>query len=133
MKKTTAAVFCVCLLSLSLWAKQGPKRIVFPKGAAKVIVTGNFSNPKATLSYVIRLRAGRTLSVVQEEEPFNQHLVSIGGIMTPSGQDITDWGMGCNNSFETSPTVAGDYTFLVAECNKEKPWRGTFRLIITAE
>ncbi len=104
----------------------GQQRIKFKRGATKTVVSGKLNNYKGVNNYVIRLNAGQTLSISS-----NRYITL--GVSDPSGEDPMDYAADCHGRLEISPTLAGDYKFSVVECRKADPWKGTYKLNITAK
>jgi hypothetical protein len=124
MKKTIiGAVVLMLLASTATFAK--PVRITFKRGAKKAVVSGSMTGFKSRREFVLRLRAGQTLDVSS-----NKSITLT--ILDPSGEDLMDRDLGCNGRASISPTVAGDYKIIVTECLKADPWRGTFKLFVSA-
>ena len=123
-----AAVFTVCLAFLASSAPaQRPTRINFARGARSAVVTGTLSGYRSSRNFVIRVRAGQTLSTAQVGD---RHDITI-AISGPGGEDVGDSDASCNNRREITPTEAGDYSINVVECRKADAWRGQFKFRIT--
>jgi hypothetical protein len=106
---------------------QKATRVRFAKGATTKVVSGHLSGRKDGKTFVLRVRAGQTLSTAQEGDA---HDITI-YITGPRGEDIGDSDASCNNRREVSPTKSGDYRINVVECMKADPWRGTFKFRVT--
>lgn len=127
MKEMFAGVFMLMLFAFqSAVTAQTAKRITFKKGATKAVVTGKFSGYKSKQTYVLRVREGQTLKVDSKNS------VTL-AVLDPAGEDAMDRDLSCNSRAEISPTVAGDYTIIVVECQKADPWRGNFKLNISVK
>lgn len=124
MKKAFIGFLLVAVVGVStVFAK--PVRIVFKRGATKAIVTGKLNGYKGSREFVVRLRAGQTLELSSNRS------ITL-AVIDPSGEDAMDRDLGCNGRASIAPTVAGDYKIIVNECMKADPWKGTFRLYVSA-
>lgn len=127
-------LICVLVLSLTLGLTDlsaqtsRTARITFKRGATSSTVVGSLTGFRDRKVYAIKVRAGQTLSTHQTGS--NNITLSI---TDPNGNDVTDSDASCNNRKSISPTVAGDYTITVTECQKADEWRGTFRFRITVD
>lgn len=124
-KKLSILAVFVALTVVSLQA-QSPTRIKFARGAVSASVTGKLRGYSDHKTYVIKVRAGQTLRTQQT----GKNYITI-SIKDPNGEDVSDSDASCNNRKEVAPTVAGDYTLTVVECQKADAWRGTFRFRVT--
>ena len=102
------------------------KRIKFPKGATKVVVTGTLNGHKDSQTFLLRVNKGQTLKVSSPQ------YVTL-TVLDPAGEDQVDRDASCNSRAEISPTVAGDYKIVVVECLKADPWKGNFKLSVTVK
>ncbi len=109
-----------------LLAAQTPTRIKFARGAVSVNITGKLKGYRDGKKYVIKVRSGQTLRTQQT----GKNYITI-SIKDPNGDDVSDSDASCNNRKEVTPTLAGDYTLTVVECQKADAWRGTFRFRVT--
>jgi hypothetical protein len=103
-------------------------RINFRPGAVRADVSGTLNSFRSRRIYVIRIRAGQTLSTRQiggDKRP-----VTI-AIKDPNGEDVGDSDASCNDRREIARTIAGDYRIEVVECRKADPWRGRFTFRVT--
>ena len=131
MKKNliVLSVLSIVLLASAATAfGQHSTRIVFARGATSKVVSGTLNGWHDKRNFVIRVRAGQTLSTVQVG---NAHDITI-FIAAPNGQDTDDSDASCNNRRKVTPTVAGNYHIQVVECQKADRWRGRFRFRVTA-
>ena len=118
----------VVLLATVASAKQAPRRIKFKLGATTASVTGQLSGWNDKAQYVIRLRAGQTMSLSVEG---NCDACSPDvAVDSPAGaNDTVDPDM-CQCRVEVSNTAAGDYRITVGENRKGERWQGAFVLKI---
>jgi hypothetical protein len=121
-----ALLFSLAFL-ISTAPAQRPTRITFASGASSAIVTGSLTGYRASRNFIIRVRAGQTLSTAQVGD---RHDITI-YIQGPGGEDVGDSDASCNNRREITPTRAGDYRIQVVECKKADPWRGRFKFRIS--
>ena len=122
-----AAAFAACLgFLVPLASAQRPTRITFARGARSAVVTGTLNGDRSSRNFVIRVRAGQTLSTAQVGD---HHDITI-GISGPGNEDVGDSDASCNNRHEITPTEAGDYQINVVECRKADAWRGQFKFRI---
>ena len=124
------AVAVILLITATFAFSQ--QRITFKRGTNQAIVTGNLYGYKGKKVFVIRVRRGQTLRVEQIKPDSSNRYVTL-SIKAPNGEDVTDSDASCNNRKRISPTRAGDYRIEVYECQKADPWRGRFRLKVTAK
>ena len=125
MKKQIAALAMIVALAAAFEA-QTPSRIKFARGAVSANVTGRLAGYSDTKTYIIKVRAGQTLRTQQT----GKNYVTI-SIKDPNGEDVGDADASCNDRKEVRPTVAGDYTLTVVQCQKADEWRGTFHFRVT--
>jgi hypothetical protein len=129
MKKVILLPFAfVLLLAFSSMAfGQGATRITFNKGARSATVSGSLTGSRDHRTYVIRVRAGQTLTT----ESTGRHSITI-GVEAPRGSTYEqDMAADCHDKNEVSQTAAGDYKITVTECVKADRWRGTFRFKVS--
>jgi len=129
MKKLTVVtvfVSCFVLFSMTSFA-QRPTRIKFARGARSAVVSGTLNGYRSSRNFVIRVRAGQTLST---EQVGDHHDITI-TVAGPNGDDVGDSDASCNNRREITPTTAGDYQISVVECLKADVWRGQFKFRVT--
>ena len=124
-KKLSILAVFVALAVVSLQA-QSLTRIKFARGAVSASVSGKLKGYSDHKTYVIKVRAGQTLRTTQT----GKNYITI-SIKDPNGNDPTDADASCNNRKEVNPTIAGDYTLTVVECQKADAWRGTFHFRVT--
>lgn len=102
---------------------QKPTRITFAKGATEKVVTGSMTGFGSKRVYVIRVKAGQTLT----SENAGDNYITI-DIKAPKGSTYEpDLAANCHDQHEVTPTAAGDYIITVTECQKADPWKGTFK------
>jgi hypothetical protein len=123
------AVLIAAAFSLTA-AAQAPKRIKFAPGATSAVVSGHLNGYRLGRRYVIRVRAGQTLTT--RHLGGGTHPITI-FVTDPGGQDVGDSDASCNNRREIVPTVAGDYRIRVVECRKADRWHGPFRFRVTVQ
>lgn len=117
----------VCVFAFSEIANaQNAKRITFAKGATSTVVAGTLAGFDDVKTFVIRVRKGQKLDTVQQGT--NNITISI---TDPNGQDASDADASCNNRKTVTPTIAGDYTLRVVQCQKADEWNGKFSFRIT--
>jgi len=105
---------------------QKPVRVSFKPGATTATVSGSLNGFKTERKFVIRVRAGQTLST----EQISGKPVTV-WISTPSGESYDeDMDLSCHDRRQVQPTSLGDYILTLKECEKADPWKGSFRLRI---
>lgn len=104
----------------------GQTRIAFSRGGVSATVAGRLTDFESQRVYIIRVRQGQTLTTKQ----LSGRPISI-FIIGPDGEEAGDLDASCHNSREIKPTIAGDYTLRVVECQKADPWSGRFRFRVT--
>ncbi len=109
-------------------SSQTPTRIKFSRGSVKAKVSGTLNSYRSMRVYVLRVRAGQTLTTEQIGSSARRVTIFV---KDPNGNDVGDSDASCNNRREISPTEAGDYTIEVVECRKADPWRGGFTFRVT--
>lgn len=115
------------LAAFSAAAHAQTQRIKFARGATSAVVSGTLKSYKSKRTFVIRVRAGQTLTT--EQAGGNAITVEI---KPPAGSTWEpDMAADCHDRHEVSPTDAGDYFLTVTECQKADPYRGRFRLRVT--
>ena len=120
----------VFLISVGVSAQKAT-RIEFYKDSTGATVSSNLRNYKDRKVYVIKVRAGQTLKTEQIKGDSTRYVTV--SIKNPSGKVVGDSDASCNNRKEITPTVAGDYTITIYECQKADEWRGRFRLKVTVK
>lgn len=120
----------VFLISVEVSAQKAT-RIEFYKDSTGATVSSNLRNYKDRKVYVIKIRAGQTLKTEQIKGDSTRYITV--SIKNPSGKVVGDSDASCNNRKEITPTVAGDYTITIYECQKADEWRGRFRLKVTVK
>ena len=108
------------------------KRIEFYKDSTSAVVSSSLRNYKDRKVFVIKVRPGQTLKTEQVKSDSAAHSITV-LIKNPSGKVVGDADASCNNRKEITPTVAGDYTITIYECQKADAWRGRFRLKVTVK
>ena len=128
MRRTSSLAAVILILCATIADLHAQTRIRFPRGAVRTDVSGTLNGYRGRRIYLIRVRSGQTLRTQQ-----------IGGSARPitisvkdrDGNYVGDSDASCNARKEISPTVAGDYTIEVVECQKADPWRGRFTFRVT--
>ena len=125
MKRFIFLAFALVILSMSAISVSAQKttRIKFKKGARSAVVTGTLSGFKGHRTFVIRVRAGQTMTT--EDTGKNPITLWIQG--PPGSNYEQDLAADCHSRNEITPTDAGDYKITVVECEKADPWKGTFK------
>lgn len=118
-----ALLLVVCAASITGF---GQTRIKFARGGVTATASGRLTGFKSARVYIIRVREGQTLATKQ----VSGRPISI-FITGPDGQEAGDLDASCHSNREITPTIAGDYTLRVVECEKADPWSGTFRFRVT--
>lgn len=126
MKKLFVVTLMLIVLSANVFARP-VKRIKFAKGATKTIVSGQLNNFKDSQVFVINLRAGQTFSI----EDIGDNRVTI-SVSDPSGKNVDDYDASCHGNFQMPKTIKGDYRIKVTECMKADPWKGAFKIKVSA-
>ena len=111
---------------------QKAKRIEFYNDSTVSTVSGSLRNYQDRKVYVVKVRPGQTLKTEAAKDNSSPHYVTV-SIKNPSGKIVGDSDASCNNRKEITPTVAGDYTITIYECQKADAWRGRFRLKISVK
>lgn len=127
MRKIILIAFTFVMISIcSAAASAQVTRIHFAPGATSKVVTGTLHSYKSHRKFVIRVRAGQTLTT----EDVGKHPITL-AIKGPPGSNYEqDMAADCHSHNEITPTAAGDYKITVTECQKADPWRGTFKMRI---
>lgn len=115
--------------------KEGPcgtaglptRRIEFPKGATEVTATGTMNGFDDKQVLLIDTRAGQELRI----EDVGDNPVTL-SVCDPDGENVDDYDLSCHGRFKLSKTKKGDYRVFVTECKKADPWKGEYRLKVTA-
>lgn len=128
MKKFVFVTFAVVILTMGAVSVSAQKttRITFKRGARSAVVTGTLNGFRGHRSFVIRVRAGQTMTT--ENIGTNYITLAIAG--PPGSNYEQDMAADCHDRNEISPTDAGDYKITVTECEKADPWKGTFKFRI---
>ena len=121
-----AAVIAALLTSNAL--AQQTTRIKFPRGAIHADVSGTLNSFRSKRVFVIKVRDGQTLRTEQLGGALRRITIFV---KDATGNEVGDADASCNDRKEVSPTVAGDYTIEVVECQKADPWRGRFTFRVT--
>ena len=124
------AVF-VFLISVEVSAQKAT-RIEFYKDSTGATVSSKLRSYKDRKVYVVKVRQGQTLKIEQIKDNSAANFITV-SIKNPSGKVVGDSDASCNNRKEITPTVAGDYTITIYECQKADAWRGRFRLKVTVK
>lgn len=125
-----AAVFV--FLALGEVSSQTAKRIEFYRNSTSATVSSSLRSYKDRKFYVVKARQGQTLKIEQIKDNSAARSITI-SIKNPSGKAVAGSDPSCNNRQEIAPTVAGDYTITVYECQKTDGRRGRFRLKVTVK
>ncbi|HQZ82354.1 MAG TPA: hypothetical protein PLR83_03975 [Pyrinomonadaceae bacterium] len=113
--------------SATTYAQKGQTRIKFARGTTEKTVQGTLSSWKSKRTFVIRVRAGQTLTTNNSGD--NSITISV---TPPKGSSYEqDMAADCHDRNEVDPTAAGDYIITVTECKKADPWKGKFEFLIT--
>lgn len=116
-------IIVVCAATVATF---GQTRIKFARGAVTANVSGRLTGFNSEKIYLIRVREGQTLTTKQVSgRPISIFLTG------PDGQEAGEMDASCHNNREITPTIAGDYTIRVVECQKADPWRGKFKLRVS--
>jgi hypothetical protein len=108
-----AAMFLACafLLTSAASAAGRDQRIRLKRGATEVRVSGRLTPAKSEARFVIRARAGQTLSIeLSGPGPFS------GAVISPSGKSEGQPGGGVY--FNERLTESGDYRIHISEGNR---------------
>lgn len=135
MRNKSVVIFLAAILTLAATNNSSAQtftRIKFAKGAVSKVVSGTLNGFNDRKIFKIKVRAGQTLSFEQVASENDQRPVTI-SLKDPSGEDATDMDASCNNRKAITPTIAGDYTLEVIECQKADEWNGGFRFRITVK
>ena len=124
MKTLLKATILMAILAFFSTAAFSQTRIKFKRGATSAVVSGSLRSYKSHRTYVIRVRAGQTLST----KSVGSHYITIDITAPPGSTYEPDLAADCHDRHEVTPTAAGDYTIRVTECLKADPWRGRFKL-----
>jgi len=126
-KSLLIAAVIAMLLSSNALAQQ-TTRIKFRRGAIHADVSGTLNSFRSKRVFVIKVRNGQTLRT--EQLGGGSRRITI-FVRDATGIEVGDADASCNDRKEVSPTVAGDYTIEVVECQKADPWRGRFTFRVT--
>ena len=126
MKKIFVGLLLLIILSANVFARP-VKRIKFAKGAVETIVTGQLNGFKDAQVYLINLRAGQTFTI----EDVGNNPVTI-AVSDPSGKNVDDYDASCHGNFNLPKTKKGDYRIVITECKKAEPWKGPFKIKVSA-
>ncbi len=126
MKNTLILLLVLIVFSTTAFARP-VKRIKFAKGATETIVSGKLNNFKDSQTYLINLRADETFTI--EDAGDNPITISV---FDPSGKNVDDYDLSCHGKFNLPKTKKGDYRIVVTECKKADPWKGTFKIKVSA-
>jgi len=121
-----AAVIAALLTSNAL--AQQTTRIKFRRGAIHADISGTLNSFRSKRVFVIKVRNGQTLRTEQLGGASRRITIFV---KDATGNEVGDADASCNDRKEVSPTVAGDYTIEVVECQKADPWRGRFTFRVT--
>ncbi len=127
-RRVAVSTLGLILLFSGIVPVQAQTRIKFRRGAASSNVSGTLKSFRGRRVYVIRVREGQTLQTKQVGGGSRPITISV---RDGNGNDVGDADASCNSRREISPTVAGDYTIEVVECQKSDPWSGRFTFRVT--
>jgi hypothetical protein len=130
MKKLSFAILIALSLGSLALASAGPapKRITFKSGQSETTVHGFLKSRNATVTYLLKVRAHQTITVV----PCGDDISISTDIKGPKGsRDNTDRDMQGNSGYEN--TVAGDYLITVAASKKDDRRNGNFCIDVKVE
>lgn len=120
-------VFALTVIFTVDSSAQSVSRIHFARGAVSAIAGGSLNGYKDKRTFVIKVRAGQTLTTEQS----GGRPITI-EVIRPDGEPFEgDMDLSCHNRHEVTPTEAGDYRLVVTECQKADSWRGRFRFKVT--
>lgn len=122
------SILAILLLVASASIAQTATRIKFQNGAVSANVSGTLNSFRSKRVYVIRVRAGQTLTTEQIGAETRRITIFV---KDAAGNYVGDADASCNDRKEISPTEPGDYTIEVVECQKADPWRGRFTFRVT--
>lgn len=108
-------------------ARYPSKRISFPKGATETTFTWTMNGFDDEQVVLINTRAGQELRI----EDVGSNPVTL-SVCDPDGQNVDDYDLSCHGRFKLDKTKKGDYTVFVTECKKADPWKGSYKLKVTA-
>ena len=103
------------------------KRIKFPAGATETTFTWSMNGFDDEQVVLIDVRAGQNLRI----EDVGDNPVTL-SVCDPDGQNVDDYDLSCHGRFKLDKTKKGDYTVFVTECKKADPWKGSYKLKVTA-
>jgi len=103
------------------------KRIKFPAGATETTFTWSMNGFDDEQVVLIDMRAGQNLKI----EDVGDNPVTL-SVCDPDGQNVDDYDLSCHGRFSLDKTKKGDYTVFVTECKKADPWKGSYKLKVTA-
>lgn len=126
MKKIFVGILMLTFLSATVFARP-VKRIKFAKGATEIVVAGQLRDFKDSQVYLINLRAGQTFTI----EDVGDNPVTI-SVFEPGGKNVDDYDASCHGNFSLPKTKKGDYRIIVTECKKADPWKGVFKIKVSA-
>lgn len=126
-KPLLIAAVIAALLTSNAWAQQ-TTRIKFRRGAIHANVSGTLNSFRSKRVFVIKVRDGQTLRTEQLGGASRRITIFV---KDATGNEVGDADASCNDRKEVSPTVAGDYTIEVVECQKADPWLGRFTFRVT--
>jgi hypothetical protein len=103
------------------------RRIKFPRGATEATFTWAMNGFDDEQVLLIDVRAGQSLKI----EDIGDNPVTL-SVCDPDGKNVDDYDLSCHGRFNLDKTKKGDYTVFVTECKKADPWKGDYRLKVTA-
>jgi len=103
------------------------KRLNFPTGATEATFTWTMNGFDDKQVVLIDMRAGQELRI----EDIGDNPVTL-SVCDPDGENVDDYDLSCHGRFKLEKTKKGDYTVFVTECKKADPWKGEYKLKVTA-
>lgn len=123
-KKIFVGLIALFMLAQAVFAKPAPKRIVFPRGATKVRVTGRLNGLKDEARFVLKAKKGQRMEINGDGRSAVRIFVDF-----PNGE-----GDGAPGGVEIESLPAdGDYLIRVKESSMGEAWKGSFTLKITVK
>ncbi len=125
MKTIVKTILALAILTVLSTVAFGQKtRIKFAPGKTSAVVSGTLTGYKSTRTFVIKVRAGQTLTT----ENVGKNAITLGIDGPPGSNYEQDMAADCHSHNEITPTAAGDYIITVTECQKADRWKGIFKM-----